>query len=178
MPAVPPVFLTDPCGVRDRVGVVQKPRQDLVAAAQMRGPVRGQVRVHALKGPVGADSGERGRDPGAFGPGIVRSSRGHEREAVPGRELREGIDAFGVARLGRDRGLDRDVVDPEPVGHFGKARIAFIPAARVQCPTKRAFAAAGEDLPVPGPRLVGECVEVVFRQVFLAAGELCLCDRR
>ncbi len=67
--------------------------------------------------------------------------------------------------------LDADPVGAEPVHQIGQRRRSRVRSAGIQRTTDMAFAATGEDVPVPA-RGVGERVEVETWLAFLAAGQM------
>ena len=97
---------------------------------------------------------------------------GDDPETEPGRQLRQCGVALVVEGMPMVGQLDADPVPAEPVDQIGKRLFRGIRAAAGKRLADMAFAASGQDVPVPVGRL-GQRVVVVAQDAFFAAGKMC-----
>ena len=93
-------------------------------------------------------------------------------ETEPRRQLGQRCVAIVVERMAVMGQLDADPVAPEPVHQIGQRLFGSLGAAVGKCLANMAFAAPGQDVPVPTGSL-GERIEVVAQDALFAAGQMC-----
>ena len=103
--------------------------------------------------------------------GEVRGGGGDDTDTEPRRQLGQRGVALVVERMAVVGQLDADPVAAEPVHQVGQRLARRLRAAVGKRLAHMAFAAAGQDVPVPAGRL-GQRVEVVARLALLAAGQM------
>ena len=151
---------------RHHLGTVREHPRHLLPRPQMRTTKRGKVTgrlVHRVAGPDGA---HRHRQPAPRRLGEVGGGGGDDAEAEPRRQLGErgvALVVEGMAVMGQ---LDADPVAAEPVHQVGQRLLGGLRAAVGKRLADMAFAASGQDVPVPACRL-GQRVEVVAQLALL-----------
>ncbi len=145
---------------RHHLGTMREQPRHLLTRPQMRTTQRRKVTGRLVDRVAGPDRAHGHRQPPARRLGEMGGGGGDDADTEPRRQLGQRGVALVVERMPVVGELDADPVAPEPVHQIGKRLVRRFRAAVGKRLADMAFAASGQDVPVPAGRL-GQRVEVV-----------------
>lgn len=137
----------------------------------MRPTQRGQPPGRRVQRPPGPNGRHRHRQPAPRRLGEVRPGGGDDADAEARRQPGQHRVTFVVERVTMMGQLDADPAGGEPVHQIGQRPLRRVRATLGKRSAHMAFAAAGQDVPVPAGGL-GQRVEVVARLTLFATGQM------
>ena len=153
------------------LGPLREQPGHLLTGPQVRTTQRSQPPGGSVQGLPGPDRAHRHGQPSARRMREMRCGGGDDVHAEPPRQPGQRGIAFVVERLAVMGQLDADPACAEPVHQIGQRPPRRIRTTLGKRLAHMAFAASGQDVPVPAGRL-GQRIEVVARLALLAAGQV------
>ena len=149
---------------RHHLGALREHPRHLLAGPQVRTTQRRKVTGRLVHRVAGPDRTHRHRQPAPGRLGEVGGGGGDDADAEPRCQFGQRGVAFVVERMPVVGQLDADPVAPEPVHQIGQRLLRRLRTAVGKRLADMAFAASGQDVPVPARRL-GQRVEVVAQDL-------------